>query len=96
MTTIHAVDRGYRVMTKGAVDVLLKNCTHISVNGVVQPVTEKLANDINKANKAMGDKALRVLALAYRDFDNMPEDITPDKIERDLVFVGLVGMIDPP
>lgn len=96
MTTIHAVDKGYRVMTKGAVDVLLKNCTHISVNGVVQPVTEKLANDINKANKAMGDKALRVLALAYRDFDNMPEDLTPDKIEKDLVFVGLVGMIDPP
>lgn len=96
MTTIHAVDKGFRVMTKGAVDVLLKNCTHILVNGEVQPASEKLVNEIKKANKAMGGKALRVLALAYRDLDSMPEDIVSEKIERDLVFVGLVGMIDPP
>jgi len=97
MTTIHKMDNGkYRIMTKGAPDMLIERCTEILVNEKTEPLTNEILHMINEANKAMADKALRVLAMAYRDVDSIPEDITSENVERDLVFAGLVGMIDPP
>lgn len=96
MTTIHIIGNTYRVMTKGAPDMLIERCTGIFINGKVEPLTASLLSKINAANKSMADKALRVLAMAYRDTDKIPEDMVSENVERDLVFAGLVGMIDPP
>jgi len=96
MTTINELKGSFRIMTKGAPDVLLERCGSILVNGAVMPMTDEIASAVRKANSEMAGKALRVLALAFRDVYAMPQDIRPEIIEQDLVFVGLVGMIDPP
>ncbi len=93
MSTVHPVGNGYIQYTKGAPDEVLKKCTHIlTKNGVVE-LTESLSTEVLTQNKDMADSALRVLAGAYRRYDVIPE--TFDDAEHDLVFVGLVGMIDP-
>ncbi|WP_285109241.1 calcium-translocating P-type ATPase, SERCA-type [Paenibacillus sp. UMB4589-SE434] len=100
MTTIHDMTadhaQPYRVMTKGAPDVLLERCSGILRDGSIEPMSDVHRTAVAAANKALADKALRVLALAYRDCESLPEQLTPDAVERDLVFIGLVGMIDPP
>ncbi|WP_106766876.1 calcium-translocating P-type ATPase, SERCA-type [Paenibacillus faecalis] len=99
MTTIHELNDDntvYRVMTKGAPDVLLERCSHILVNGTVTEITDEHRKKIVKANKSMADKALRVLSLAYRDESAIPSSMEPEDVEQHLIFVGLVGMIDPP
>lgn len=100
MTTVHELDDNdtdsYRVMTKGAPDVLLNRCNQILVNGTVTKLTEEHRQNILKANKSMADKALRVLSLAYRDESAIPSNMTPEAVEQNLTFIGLVGMIDPP
>lgn len=97
MTTIHEVEDGrFRVLTKGAPDVLLSRCSHIYANGEVIPLTEEHSRRITENNKALADEALRVLAFAFRDHDRLPAEISTEKTERELVFAGLVGMIDPP
>ncbi|KWX74029.1 calcium-translocating P-type ATPase, SERCA-type [Paenibacillus jilunlii] len=97
MTTIHEVEDGrFRVLTKGAPDVLLSRCSHIYAGGEVIPLTEEHSRQITENNKALADEALRVLAFAFRDHDQLPADLSTEKTERELVFTGLVGMIDPP
>lgn len=99
MTTVHELNDGatvYRVMTKGAPDVLLERCNSILMNGTVMELTEEHRDSIIKANKSMADKALRVLSLAYRDESAIPSIMTPEVVEQNLTFIGLVGMIDPP
>lgn len=97
MTTIHEISHDqYRVLTKGAPDVLLSRCSHIYESGDVVPITEEHTRRITDNNKALADQALRVLAYAYRDHNLMPADPSPDTTENDLVFIGLTGMIDPP
>ncbi|HCC08149.1 MAG TPA: ATPase [Clostridiales bacterium] len=96
MTTIHGDDASFKIMTKGAPDVLLQRCTKILVNGEIENLSEDILKEINSSNKMMASKALRVLAFAYNKIEIMPEDMTSMKVENDLVFVGLVGMIDPP
>jgi len=95
MSTIHAVDSAFIQYTKGAPDEVLKRCTSCWENGAVVPITEAKRTEILSANKAMADKALRVLAAAKRDWAEKPSDNTPEFLERDLCFVGLTGMIDP-
>lgn len=91
MTTVHQMVNGtLRSYTKGAFDVLLNKCTKILDNTTVREITEDDKNIIKQANKNMASDALRVLALAYKE--NSPEN----EYEQDLVFIGLVGMIDPP
>ncbi len=94
MTTIHKVGNKYRIITKGAPDVLLKKCVNNEISG--QMMTEKERKDILNKNMKMANKALRVLAVAYKDVVNLPKDISSETIENDLNFVGLFGMIDPP
>lgn len=96
MTTIHKTSRGYRIITKGAPDVLLKKCSFDYARGSVQKMTTSRIVEINKANDKMASNALRVLAVAYQDIDSMPQNITPENVEQNLIFVGLIGMIDPP
>ena len=96
MSTVHKTSDGVIVQfTKGAPDELLKRCTKALVNGEVLELTDAIRADILSANKAMADKALRVLAAAKKDLDKEPDEYTSEAVENDLCFVGLVGMIDP-
>jgi P-type Ca2+ transporter type 2C len=100
MTTVHQLNDagtdGYRVMTKGAPDVLLERCSKILVDGSVVELTNEHRQNVISANKSMADKALRVLSLAYRDESAIPSIMKPEVVEQNLTFIGLVGMIDPP
>ncbi len=96
MTTIHNSDNQLKVFTKGACDVLLERCSKILINNEIKELTEEIKEEIRTANISMANKALRVLAFAYKDIKEIPKDITSDNVENDLVFAGLVGMIDPP
>ncbi|ROX83271.1 calcium-translocating P-type ATPase, PMCA-type [Enterococcus durans] len=86
MSTIHKTEQGYRVMVKGAPDVLLNRCT----------IGEADAQKIAAKNADMASNALRVLGVAYKDITEIPEELFSEDIEKQLTFVGLVGMIDPP
>ncbi len=95
MTTLHTVGGKVAQFTKGAPDEVLKRCHFIIKDGKVTAITDADREEILAANKAMADKALRVLCAAYREWDALPADTTPAYLEDKLVFVGLVGMIDP-
>ena len=96
MSTVHKTSDGALVQfTKGAPDEVLKRCTSTLVGGTVVPMTDAIRADILAANKAMADKALRVLAAAKKDLDAEPAVYEAEAVENELCFVGLVGMIDP-
>ena len=95
MSTIHKTDKGYIQFTKGAPDVVVDRCTSCVRDGKVVPMTEELRMEIMVHNKAMADRALRVLACAEKILDGMPKACEPDELEQDLCFIGLGGMIDP-
>ena len=98
MSTVHPLPGQpgrYRVMVKGAPDVLLSRCTHI-LAGAAVPLTAALGRDVEAANASMAEQALRVLACGYKDIESLPEPSGSAQLETGLTFVGLVGMIDPP
>ncbi|MDE6841806.1 MAG: calcium-translocating P-type ATPase, PMCA-type [Oscillospiraceae bacterium] len=98
MSTVHPLPEHpgrYRVMVKGAPDVLLSRCTHMLAGGAV-PLTASLARDAEAANASMAEQALRVLACGYKDVDRLPSSPASQELETGLTFAGLVGMIDPP
>ena len=96
MSTVHQIDGGFIQYTKGAPDEVLRLCTSYIENGEMRPMTEEKRRAILLENKAMADRALRVLAAAQRTWgDKLPEDISPETLEQDLCFIGLAGMIDP-
>ncbi len=95
MSTIHDLGGSFVQYTKGGPDVVLAKCTHYWEDGQAKPMTEEKRAEIMAANKAMADKALRVLAAAKRDWSEKPADNTPEYLEKELVFLGLTGMIDP-
>lgn len=97
MTTFHKnfEKNKFYAFVKGAPDVTLALCTKIYKHGTISPITEDDKKDIMQANSKMAKKSLRVLAFAFKEIDSIPEDPSPDKFEKDLVFVGLMGMIDP-
>ena len=96
MSTVHPVGGKFRVMVKGAPDVLLSRCTHI-LAGTPVPLTAALARDAEAANADMAENALRVLACGYKDMEVLPAgQAAGGELETGLTFVGLVGMIDPP
>ncbi|HLE52881.1 MAG TPA: cation-translocating P-type ATPase [Anaerolineales bacterium] len=85
------------VTVKGAPDLVLEQCTHYrSLDGRTKPLDEAQRMRILAANDAMTQDALRVLGLAYRTLPELPEEIAAETLERELVFTGLIGMIDPP
>lgn len=95
MSTVHKTADGIVQYTKGAPDEVLKCCTHALYQGKVVPLTDTIRKEILSKNKEMADKALRVLAAAYRNYESVPTDVNPENLEKELVFVGLTGMIDP-
>ena len=95
MSTVHAVNGKYIQYTKGACDVMLSRCTGYLMDGRVVPMTDELMAKIGRANKSFADKALRVLCGAYREYDELPASFEAEELEKDLIFIGLVGMIDP-
>lgn len=94
MTTVHKIKSGYRIITKGAPDVLLKKCTKDYNNNSIINMSSSRIEQIKRANQTMAEKALRVLAVAYLDVQKLPNN--SNEIETNLIFVGLMGMIDPP
>ena len=96
MTTIHQLEDGkYLVATKGAPDMLLDRVTKIEKHGEISVFTEDDRTTLMKLNKELATQALRVLAMAYKVIDSLPEIVDTNSIEHDLIFAGLVGMIDP-
>ncbi|EFO54976.1 calcium transporter P-type ATPase [Streptococcus infantis SK1302] len=95
MSTIHKeADGSYFIAVKGAPDQLLKRVTHIEVNGEVRPITEEDKQAILATNKDLAKQALRVLMMAYKTSKEIPT-LESEIVESDLIFSGLVGMIDP-
>ncbi|MBN1286531.1 MAG: cation-translocating P-type ATPase [Anaerolineae bacterium] len=110
MTTIHKIDNNFNLdalvtpnldgalhiaFTKGAPERVLELSTHIYRDGRVEPLSDAEKERIQEVNTNLAEQALRVLALAYRPVDEVPERPTPEEIEQNLVFIGLAGMIDP-
>ena len=94
MSTLHKVQDKIVQYTKGAPDVLLQRCTHILDNGKVVELNDKKREEIRVVNHNMANEALRVLACGYRVYDTLPKNVD-ESIEQKMVFIGLVGMIDP-
>ncbi len=84
MTTVNQIDGSYIVIVKGAFDMLTDRC----ISGNLEKAREM--------NYQMSNSALRVLAVAYKEIDSPPAEVKPEELEKDLIFMGLVGMIDPP
>ncbi len=95
MSTIHKVDGKYSQYTKGALDVMLDRCGSYLDNDGVKKLTEVKKKEILDTNKLFASKALRVLCAAYKEYDRVPEFNDASEIENDLIFIGVVGMIDP-
>ena len=95
MSTLHTEGDHVVQYTKGAPDELLRRCTKIHTAEGVRPITEADRKRILSENSGMADKALRVLAGAYRVWNELPSDLSPEYLEQDMVFIGLHGMIDP-
>ena len=96
MSTVHETKEHQIIQfTKGAPDEVLKRCTKALVKGEIVPLTEEIRKSILDANKAMADRALRVLCGSMRQWDAIPENFEPEFLEQDLVYIGLSGMIDP-
>ena len=95
MSTVHLAHNGVVQYTKGGPAVIIDRCTHYMKNGEAVPMTDEYRKEIAGANKAMADKALRVLACAMRVWEREPDSFEPEQLEHDLCFVGLTGMIDP-
>ena len=95
MSTIHKCGDAFVQYTKGAPDEVLRRCASYEQDGKILPMTEEKRREILDKNHSMADKALRVLAAAKRNWNAVPEDVTPENLEQDLCFIGLTGMIDP-
>ena len=95
MSTVHQTEKGIVQYTKGAPDELLKRCTHILTENGVAELDADMKQKILTANKDMANKALRVLAAAYKIYASAPASYAPEALENSLVFIGLFGMIDP-
>lgn len=96
MTTIHKIGDRYRIITKGAPDVLIKRCSKYYANNQVASLNMAIIKTIEQQNESMAKNALRVIAVGYKDVESLPIKIESNYVENDLIFTGLIGMIDPP
>ena len=96
MSTVHNKNEKIIQYTKGACEILLERSTHyLDKDGQVVPMTEEIKQEVRRKNKEFADKALRLLGAAYREHDQVPENFDAENLEKDLTFIGFVGMIDP-
>lgn len=96
MTTVNKEGENIFVHTKGAIEGLINICTKAVVDGEIVDITDEIKNKILETNNEMSSRALRVLGYAYKQIDILPENITTDALENELIYLGLTGMIDPP
>ncbi len=94
MTTVHGIDGGRAAFTKGGADVVLDLCTHARLRGEVVPMTEDLRNSLSARNEGLASTGFRTLAFAVRTLDADEPD-EGEELERDLTFVGIMGLVDP-
>ncbi len=96
MTTVNRMsERRTRINVKGGLDEVLSVCDNIIIDGEIRPITSNDAEMIRTANETMANSALRVLAMAYRDLPEAPRNVNIGELENNLIFIGLLGMIDP-
>ena len=95
MSTVHQEQEGIRQYTKGACEMILSHCRAYIQGGQEYPMTEEYRKTVLTRNKEFADRALRVLAAAYRKWDAPPESCDAEVLEQDMVFIGFLGMIDP-
>ena len=95
MSTVHKQGAGFVQFTKGAPDEILKKCTHADINGEIFEMNDEIRAKIMEENTRMGNKALRVFAVAYKTYDAEPSAYESEALEFDMTFIGLTGMIDP-
>lgn len=96
MTTFHELDGKYYAMTKGAPDIIMKNSSNILIDGNLIEFSDEKRKELADENNNLASQALRVMAYAFKPLESLDTDLTTENIERDMVFVGLTGMIDPP
>ncbi len=95
MSTVNGTSGAYRQFTKGAPDQILSKCDRIIINGNPELLSDHYREKIMSWNRDMARKALRVIGSAYKDYEKLPDDQTPEGMEKDMIFIGLSGMIDP-
>ncbi|PKM61445.1 MAG: ATPase, partial [Firmicutes bacterium HGW-Firmicutes-21] len=95
MSTVHKSGADYIQYTKGAPDEILKKCSYAFIDGIATELNDSLRAEIIAENKSMADRALRVLAAAYKLYNSLPASFDADALENGLVYIGLAGMIDP-
>lgn len=95
MSTVHQQGKNFVQFTKGAPDEILKKCTHADINGEIFEMNDEIRAKIMEENTRMGNKALRVFAVAYKTYDAEPSAYDSESLEFDMTFIGLTGMIDP-
>lgn len=91
MTTMHEKDGNYLILSKGAPEIIIDKCKYIDNNGTIEQIDDAIKKTLNKKIDEMTDNALRVLGIAYKNTENIDENI-----ENNLTLTGLVGIIDPP
>ena len=97
MTTFHELEGSYYAMTKGAPDIMINNSSKIMIDGKLEDFTDDLKQKVLEENTKLAKQALRVMAYAFKPYQSLEnEELTTENIEREMVFVGLTGMIDPP
>jgi Ca2+-transporting ATPase len=96
MMALGAHDNHYIAFTKGAVDSLLDVSSHAWVEGQIRPLDAELRARIEQANNEMAQDGLRVLGTGYRHWQQLPPNWKPETVEKDIIFIGMVGIIDPP
>lgn len=97
MTTFHELEDSYYAMTKGAPDIMINNSSKIMIDGKLEDFTDDLKQKVLEENTKLAKQALRVMAYAFKPYQSLEnEELTTENIEREMVFVGLTGMIDPP
>lgn len=97
MTTFHNIEDSFYAMTKGAPDIIIKNSSKIMIDGKLEEFTQDKKKEVLEENTKLAKKALRVMAYAFKPYETLEgEELTTENIEREMVFVGLTGMIDPP
>ena len=95
MSTVHSANGKFVQYTKGAPDEILKKCAYALVGGKVVALSQEILDNAMAENTRMGNKALRVFAVAYKEYDAEPQVYESEALEKDMIFIGLVGMIDP-
>ncbi|MEM0076845.1 MAG: cation-translocating P-type ATPase [Thermoproteota archaeon] len=98
MTTIHVAPEGEKLVAimKGAPEVVVTKCNYVIENGNIKILTEEKMAEILKVNENMAEVGLRNIAVAYKEEKKLPEELNEEEFERNFIFLGVLGILDPP